>query len=1029
MDKYEYKLRAEEIRELVKEKRYGEALTIVELIDWNRVRGASMLTIASEVYKMNRKYDEAREVLMLAYDRHPGKRSIIFSLCELCLKMGDFIAALNYYKEFVKVATRDSRRYILQYKILESQDVSFEERIEVLEEYKKHEYRERWAYELAYLYHRAGFATKCVEECDELIVWFGEGKYVKKALELKMLHKTLTPIQKDKYDRMQAPKAKPVVSQNTDEMDIQVKTLDMSKYNTINLQEELAESMQEFIRVTADAEKENRRTESLEEAAKAIAAMQIPKVETETFFGTTNPNMATKDVENTLESTEKIEIEENELEENLEPIVEESDNRVRFEKSISEPSMDEQLNSSVFVVEGLEEAEIEHSWQNENEESEEIVEELENSNVETDDSILEEEKVAAEELEVAEEADHRSEPVNQVAKEDKDEQELDQEEQELITINSIEDGSDKDVKINEMLHQGYDGQISLVVPEEHRESEDDLQFTGQLSINDIVLEWERMKKENEEKRKEEVRKRVLDQTSDMFSEFDAATKAEIRADLKRLAAGITASDYVPDTEEQEEDLKIPDLNNYKEEPLELPPREEETAVDEESPLENETELSEITPLSEENVSIDAGMTEISSENLTENDIEDSIEVDINHEDIIQSEVEESSESIEENKDEIEVEEEICDATEDDLVAAIDSAFEEEKEELEIEESLRSEENLTIEEGELSTEDDEDDFEETEDDMYDEEEEEESLDTNAIEEEVQEPIATVQQNLETTKAFLSESDTKSFQEEVQKELVKQKTKKKEKNSQLTKEQRKMFGAFVQTNESKRQILRMIDEISLAAYTGNVIVTGEIEKRTLELSKCVIKQMQLTEDSFSGKVAKINAGVLKQKGFAKTFDRLKNGAIIVENAGMLKKIDIVALRQALQREERGILVILTDTDRAINRLIARDELILNEFNARIDITELDNDSLVSYGEEYALEKEYSIDEMGKLALYTRISDNQTCVHAVDTSEVEEIVDEAIESALRKTPKHFFQILFNSRYDDEDRIILKEDNFLSY
>lgn len=192
--------------------------------------------------------------------------------------------------------------------------------------------------------------------------------------------------------------------------------------------------------------------------------------------------------------------------------------------------------------------------------------------------------------------------------------------------------------------------------------------------------------------------------------------------------------------------------------------------------------------------------------------------------------------------------------------------------------------------------------------------------------------------------------------------------------------------------------------------------------------MVKQLQVTEESFSGKVAKINAGVLREKGFEKIIDRLKNGAIIVEQAGMFKTEDVVALRKALQREENGILVVLIDTNRAINRLITKNECILNEFNARIDITELDNDSLVSYGTEYALHQEYSIDEMGMLALYTRIADLQTCTHAVDTKDVEEIIDEAVESARRKTPRHFFHVLFNSRYDEEDRIILREKNFLS-
>lgn len=165
-----------------------------------------MLCTISDLYKINRRYEDARDMLLLAYERRPGGRTICYSLCELSIKMEEYVQAIEYYKEFVQVAPKDSGRYILQYKLYEAQDVSLEERISVLEELKKRDYREKWAYELAYLYHRVGLAARCVEECDELILWFGEGKYVIKAMELKMLHQPLTPEQQEKYDhRFDAP--------------------------------------------------------------------------------------------------------------------------------------------------------------------------------------------------------------------------------------------------------------------------------------------------------------------------------------------------------------------------------------------------------------------------------------------------------------------------------------------------------------------------------------------------------------------------------------------------------------------------------------------------------------------------------------------------------------------------------------------------------------------------------------------------------------------------------------------------------
>ncbi|MBQ6696528.1 MAG: hypothetical protein IJN16_07480, partial [Lachnospiraceae bacterium] len=290
MDKYEYKVRSEEIKELIARREYAQAAEIADTIDWRRVKSVKMLCTVSDLYKINRRYEDSRDMLLLAYDRHPGGRTIVYALCELAVKMGELPQAVEYCKEFVQIAPKDPGRYILQYKIYEAQEVSLEERIAVLEEYKKRDYREKWAYELAYLYHRVGLASKCVDECDEMIVWFGDGRYVIKAMELKMLHQPLTEEQQRKYDNRFAPQAEPVeevpaeetpaveaekeqevvaetmvwsaqelqgvsATEATDaatrrmpveEIDIQVKTMDPGQCNTINLQEEVAAGLREL---------------------------------------------------------------------------------------------------------------------------------------------------------------------------------------------------------------------------------------------------------------------------------------------------------------------------------------------------------------------------------------------------------------------------------------------------------------------------------------------------------------------------------------------------------------------------------------------------------------------------------------------------------------------------------------------------------------------------------------------------------------------------------------------------------------
>ena len=284
MDKYEYKVRADEIKTLIAD---AEAVKIADSIDWRRVKSVMMLCTISDLYKINRRYEESRDILLLAYERHTGGRLIVYSLCELSIKLEEYVQAIEYYKEFVQIAPKDTGRYILQYKLYEAQDVSLEERIAVLEEFKKKEYREKWAYELAYLYHRVGLATKCVEECNEMFLWFGEGRYVLKALELKALHEALTPEQQAKLDELkegaqevpfttgrveinevareatedeedgefardEEEEDSESVPETTREipvkdLDIQVKPVDVSQYNTINLQKELAESMRDFL--------------------------------------------------------------------------------------------------------------------------------------------------------------------------------------------------------------------------------------------------------------------------------------------------------------------------------------------------------------------------------------------------------------------------------------------------------------------------------------------------------------------------------------------------------------------------------------------------------------------------------------------------------------------------------------------------------------------------------------------------------------------------------------------------------------
>ena len=438
MDKNEYSIRLEEIKTLIAKQKYAEAAAIADTIDWRRVKKVITLCTISDLYKINRRLEDARDVLLLAYDRHPGGRFIVYSLCELSIKMGSFVEAVEYYKEFVQIAPRDSGRYVLQYKLYEAQEVSLEERIEVLEELKSKDYSEKWAYELAYLYHRIGLGTKCVEECDELILWFGEGKYVQKAMELKQLHAPLTNEQQVKYYQLQGldvpeeyyqeREVQETVPNEMDwleaptkeipqqELDIQVKLMNVGQYDTINIQKELAQNMKEL----------------LGEAPETVLQEEAVRDE---------PVQA-------------------------EPIQEEPVQEV--------PAQEEPIQA------------------------EEAPEQF----------LPKEAKGAAAEYEAASNA---PEPIEETGAAGETEE-----------AGKTEAASkEKPTKFDKILGMEYDGQISMLVPDFEKVEK---QITGQLRLDEVLVEWEKIKKNSEEKRMEAVRQHVMEQTGAMFTEFEEAAR-------------------------------------------------------------------------------------------------------------------------------------------------------------------------------------------------------------------------------------------------------------------------------------------------------------------------------------------------------------------------------------------------------------------------------------------------------------------------------------------------------------------------
>ena len=963
MDKSEYKLRAEEIKDLISRGEYAQAAEIADTIDWRRVKSVMMLCTISDLYKINRRYEDARDMLLLAYERRPGGRTICYSLCELSIKMEEYVQAIEYYKEFVQVAPKDPGRYILQYKLYEAQDVSLEERIAVLEELKKRDYREKWAYELAYLYHRVGLAARCVEECDELILWFGEGKYVIKAMELKMLHQPLTPEQQEKYDhRFDAPGTQqysqnyaqdPGYGQNEtydpNQGYVQDGSYDPNQGyaqggsydpNQGYAQDGSYDPNQGYVQDGSyDSNPDNVQEGAYDqviddtrvyEPVQPVQPQQAPAQPAEDDF---DIHVKTMDVGqyNTINLQA-------ELAAGLREVLSE-DHAKETSDSITRSIVAPMIDPGDSDTESLDYPEIadvsEDDLEPETEQMEssevffgetgEIGDLSQVPQVETEE-ILPEEPVVARRTDVVPELSEvqKTPEVQEIVKEPE-------------TQKVPEAPVEPPKELADVLAQESDGQISLVMPEAESIEK---QITGQMNIEDILAEWERKKKENLEKREEEVRQHVLQQTGAMFTEFEQAVRDGLLEKLEKEKAADTADTVAEDTTDTDE---VEELEEITEEPAT------------EEPVE---ELTEAAPAEEA-----------------------------------------EQEPVEELPEEDTVEE-----------LAEEPAYEPEAEEFE--ESAEPEAEIYEQE-----------------EIVDEEqaEPEGAMDDESVEEPAAEAVESADEETAREEIELTAEETPEAGEAPEQPERPAVERDKAKVRALTREERELYAPFIQSRSAREQLVKAIDNISLAAYTGNVIITGEEGMDTLSLAKNMVREIQATDSNFSGKVAKISGHALNKKDTADTLSKLKNGALIICKASEMNDATANVLHKALQQESQGIVIILEDTKRDIDKFLEKHEKLRECFTARMDVEALSNNTLVAFGKQYAREMEYSIDELGELALHTRIEDMQTIDHVVTVVDVKQIVDEAIAHANKKTLKHFFDVLFAKRYDDEDMIILTEKDFV--
>lgn len=944
MDKYEYKVRAEEIKTLISEGEFAEAMKIADTIDWRRVKSVMMLCTISDLYKINRKFQESKDILLMAYERHPGGRMIVYSLCELSIKMGEFVQAIEYYKEFVQIAPKDTGRYILQYKLYEAQDVSLEERIAVLEEFKKRDYREKWAYELAYLYHRVGLETKCVEECDELVLWFGEGRYVIKALELKQLHQPLTQEQQDKYLLLkrerelleaqmaeEAPEDEDTQEGQTEEVEendtiadyseyaaqeepededgeFRVKTVDVGQYNTINLQKELAESMKEILG-------EDYGQEQSEEAVPGpvtqsiIAPLLQDTDKIEPVTSAVNFLAPKEDFTETAAS----EAEETEAPEPVKlPELQTATEEVFFE-DIKDVLLEDTKEINTEAING--------------------------GSIGDTKEINPKRKIiypsgaasmpAAAPVAMNQAAAQAMPPagMNQASIPAHS-----QPQPSVLTAHPTHmPQMTKPSGFEQMLSQEYDGQIRLVVPANDAVEK---QITGQMNITDIMAEWERMKRENEEKRREDVRKRVQQHTGNMFSEFDEATKTGVLEQLEKAVveailkeAGERQIDPAKITPEKVSDI----MSSVGQEAAGTEEQQAETAVISAEALPN-TESTDTGPMEGNAASAEkrmpAGNAAPAEKTIPAGNT-------VSAENIACAEETASAEKI-----------------------------------------MPDEKTAPIEE---------------------------VIDLEAI-----------------SDIGIRSNDTGKLKDMVEDA---------NRLRPLSEEEKELFGRFIHNKKTREQVIHAVDTMSMDSYTDNVIVTGEEGSGSIELAKNLIRMMQMSDSNFNGKVAKISGATLKKKNVQETLAKLTDGALIIEHATEMSSSTATDLNKALSQENIGLLVIMEGKKDEMNIFLRKNNILMDNFNARIDIVALNDQALVEYAKQYAQEQEYSIDELGILALHTRIADMQTSDHEVTVAEVRELVEDAIYFADKKNFRHFCDILFGKRYDEEDMIILREKDFMHY
>lgn len=987
MDKYEYKLKSEQMLEFMEDGEYNKAAEIADTIDWRRVRNATMLMNVSDIYERNREYQKSYDILNIAYQRAEGSRKILYRLCVLALKTKNVDEAIDYYDEFIQIAPKDPNRYLLRYQILRARREPIEQQIEALEAFKKGEYIEEWAYELAKLYQEAGMTAECLEECDDLILWFSEGKYVYQAMELKMQYKPLTPSQQEKYNR---------------------------RY------EKMSGVTEEIPDVVEYQEKK-------ETSAAAGEDKELPEVETE--------DVPVKKIGNTMKLDEALRtllhLEPSADQRDTEDI---SDLAVQLAEDDAEELADEDLG-------GLE------------------------------DAIAEIESVA--DFDVPEEPKKKG-PKTEM---DRDLEELVPEPEPVVSESEPEEtGTDSE---------------ELLADFPEQDKKDDDQIEGQLSLEDILQGWQTEEQKEtvsaaetaetvsvEETSKEEEEPILPPDILQLIEEIENGIPAEHEEEPGENLQMNELDDFEDYDEELDDEFEelLEDASEEELSEEEIAEEFAEDLVDDEIEVEPDGEL--IEESAEE-------LIEESAEELIEEDgeeLDEEFEADLDEETADDSAEELSDDSAEEFEDDLSEEpgEKLEDDTDEGFLDDFDEEFldeltdelgEESEEEVldDLPETLFEEEEWTDElDGSEDAEDWTDDFDEPEE--SEEEPEEETAEEPVTEEEIlEEPAAEEEYDdreipdddddkinflsetaplsrKETAKLYatgktapipideisdaLSMSDTGfvvhgRYDLKVQSGIGTR--------AGLTEDQKKLFSYFVPVRGMSEQLVDVLEQDKNCtnrqgtSATGNLLIIGNKGNGKTVLAVDVVKAIQKQRNIRQGKVAIVSGDSLNKKRISDIFSKLYGGALIIEKAGKMNEKTVARLNKAMEQDSGELLVVLEDQRKPLDRLLTSNREFRRKFTSRLEVPILINDELVTFGQTYAKENGYLIDEMGILALYSRIDELQREDHPLTIAEVKEVMDEAIEHSQKASAKKLMRRVFGRGTDSNDRIILGEADFI--